>query len=286
MKEYSFLVEEKFNNRKIIDFLLCQGLSKEIVQKVKFGGVFIDGVRINNVNTLVKTSSVVKIVLPPDEANPYIAPIKKPLEIIYEDEYLLCVFKESGVLTHSSRGNDLVSLEQLVCGYMNSPFTFRAINRLDRDTSGIVLIAKDMVSACFLNKQMKAGNIMKSYYAIVEGNLPSEHFIIEKPIKRQSPLSMKRVCAEDGKHAKTEVKLIKKLPLNKTLIEATLHTGRTHQIRVHLSSIGNPLYADDLYGNKIKGKSYFLCAYKLTFNHPISNKETSLTVDISKKLPN
>ena len=103
-------------------------------------------------------------------------------------------------------------------------------------------------------------------------------FIIEKPIKRLSEDSVKRVCSEDGKYAKTIVKVVKKLPNNKFLADIELITGRTHQIRVHLSSIGYPLYGDALYGEKIEGESYQLTAYLLKFKHPFTKRRIIIAI--------
>jgi 23S rRNA pseudouridine1911/1915/1917 synthase len=159
MKEYSFIVPEKLNNIKAKDFLSLSGISSEIIQKVKFGGVIVNNKTLTNINDRLFKNDIVKIVLPPDTINPYVEKVKGDLEILYEDEYFLAVFKKQGVLTHSSKNNKLISLEQLVLGYLDYPYSFRPINRLDRDTSGIVLIAKDSLSASFLNKQMKDGLI-------------------------------------------------------------------------------------------------------------------------------
>lgn len=279
MKEYCFSVSDKFNGAKTIDFLLNNNISKEIIQKVKFGYVYLNGLKLNNINERVKVGDNVKIVMPKDIPNPFIIPIKQPLKIVFEDDYFLAVIKDKGVLTHSSRSNSAVSLEQIVCGYFDKePFTFRPINRLDRDTSGLVLIAKDMFSASMFSALMKSGEIKKTYSAVVKGKPKEKHFFIEKPIKRQSEGSMKRVCADDGERAKSECKFIKELCEDKSLMEITLHTGRTHQIRVHLSSIGLPLYADSLYGQKVENKTYSLCAKKLQFTHPFTKKEIILEI--------
>lgn len=278
MNKYSFIVPEKLNNIKAKDFLSLSGISSEIIQKVKFGGVIVNNKTLTNINDRLFENDIVKIVLPPDTINPYVKKVKGDIEILYEDEYFLAVFKKKGVLTHSSKNNKLTSLEELVLGYLDYPYSFRPINRLDRDTSGIVLIAKDSLSASFLNKQMKEGLIKKSYYAIINGCPKENHFIIEKPIKRLCPQGMKRGISEDGQYAKTECKVIKNF-VDKTLLEVFLHTGRTHQIRVHLSSIGHPLFADELYGEKEKGESYFLCAKKLCFFHPFKNEQIELSVE-------
>lgn len=274
MREYLFK-NNKFNITAI-DFLKSQKFSTQIIQKVKYGGVYVNDKLLSNINAPLKKGDKIKVVLPPDEVNPYVVPIKQKLKIIYEDEYMLAVVKEKGVLTHTSKNNCSTSLEQLIVGYFSpKPFTFRAVNRLDRDTSGIVLIAKDMYSASLLGEQMKMGEIKKTYQAVVVGRPNEKKFLIEKPIKRQDENSMKRICSIDGKYAKSECKLLK-TKNGRSLIEIKLHTGRTHQIRVHLSSIGLPLYADGLYGEKVSGQSYRLHAKGLEFMHPFKNKKLKI----------
>ncbi|MBO7149911.1 MAG: RluA family pseudouridine synthase [Clostridia bacterium] len=281
MKEFVFTVEQKFNNYKCIDFLKSISISAEIIGKVKFGGVFVGEKQLSNINERVNAGAQVKIVLPLDEPNPYITPQKSKLDIVFEDEYMLAVNKHKGVLTHSSKSNSAPSLEEMVCGYfLPNPFTFRAINRLDRDTSGIVLIAKDMLTASFLGEQMKRGEIKKTYSALVVGRPNAKHFIIEKPIKRQSENSMKRVVADDGQFAKTECFVVGETKDGFTQIDLKLHTGRTHQIRVHLSSIGLPLYADALYGEKVEEKTYTLHAKCLEFTHPFTKEHVKLICEL------
>ena len=150
MDKYTFIVEKE-NGYKALDFLKAKGISKEIIQKVKYGSVYLNNVKLNNINDKVHVGDTLHVLLPQDEINLFVRPVNAPLDIVYQDDYMIAVNKESGVLTHNSRGNDIISLDQMVCGYFApKPFTFRAINRLDRDTSGIVLIAKDMISASFL----------------------------------------------------------------------------------------------------------------------------------------
>ena len=280
MDKYTFIVEKE-NGYKALDFLKAKGISKEIIQKVKYGNVYLNNVKLNNINDKVHVGDTLHVLLPQDEINLFVKPVNAPLDIVYEDDYMIAVNKDSGVLTHTSRGNDIISLDQMVCGYFApKPFTFRAINRLDRDTSGIVLIAKDMISASFFGDLMKNGGIKKTYSAIVVGKPTKNHFFIEKPIKRQSEGSMKRVIDEQGQYAKSECKFIKELGNGLSLMDITLHTGRTHQIRVHLSSIGLPLYADSLYGQKVEGQSYTLHAKSLEFTHPFTNEQIVLSSPI------
>ena len=279
MQELVFKVDEKFNNLKACDFIKQQGVSDEIIKKVKFGGVFVNDVLLKNVNDKVYTGDTVKITLPTDSANPYITPIKGEIDVVYEDDYILAVNKPKGMLTHSSKRNQTIALDQLICGYfLPKPFTFRAINRLDKDTSGIVLIAKDIFTASLLGEQIKDGKMIKTYSALVKGAPLEDCFIIEKPIKRPNPNDIRRICASDGKYAKSECKVVKRLEDGNSIIDVKLITGRTHQIRVHLSSIGFPLYADALYGESVQDKTYSLCAKKLQFTHPITKKETTIEI--------
>ena len=280
MKEHIFIVDQKFNNYKCKDYLKSIGVSKEIILKVKCGGITVNEKVLDNVNNALKTGDRVKIVLPKDQSNPFVKGIKGDLKIVYEDEYMLAVYKPSGMPTHNSKGNALVSLDQLVCGYFApQEFTFRAVNRLDRDTSGIVLVAKDMLSCSLLGELVKRGEIKKTYLAVVDGVPKTDHFIIEKPIKREKEGSMKRVCDKDGKYAKTECFLEKQLENGLSLLKIILHTGRTHQIRVHLSDYGLPLFADALYGRAKKGKTFTLIANQLSFIHPFTNEQINLLLN-------
>lgn len=279
MDKYLFLVSKKLNNFSVKDFLLASDVSQEIIKSIKVGGIKINGILNQNINDKVYIGDKVEITLPIGEVNEFIKPIKGDLNIVYEDEYFIAVVKERGILTHSSKHDKTLSLEELTLGYFAlKPFTFRPINRLDKDTSGIIIVAKDMLSASKLNSLISEGKIKKYYKAVAVGNPNKRKFIIEKPIKRLSEDSVKRVCSEDGKYAKTIVKVVKKLPNDKFLADIELITGRTHQIRVHLSSIGYPLYADSLYGEKVNGESYDLVAYKLSFVHPFTNKKLKIEI--------
>lgn len=279
MDKYVFLVNKKLNNYTVKDFLLESGVSQEIIKSIKIGGIKVNGELNQNINDKVHIGDRVEIILPIGEVNEFIKPIKGNLKVVYEDEYFLAVIKEMGIITHSSKYDKTPSLEELVLGYFApNPFVFRPINRLDKDTLGIVIIAKDMLSASKFNDLIKNGKIEKRYKAVAVGKPKKRKIIIEKPIKRQSENSVKRVCSEDGKYAKTIVKVEKLLPDNKFLADIKLITGRTHQIRVHLSSIGYPLYGDALYGEKIEGETFSLTAYLLKFIHPFTKKRIKIEI--------
>jgi 23S rRNA pseudouridine1911/1915/1917 synthase len=272
MKEYIFTVEQKFNNYKAIDFLKSINISDQIIQKVKFGGVYHNDNLVQNINDRINAGDIIKIVLPTDTINPYITPIKGELKIVFEDEYVLAVAKERGILTHSSKSNNAISLEQLVCGYFAPQlFTFRPINRLDRDTTGIVIFAKSEYIQESLAMQMQDRTLIKEYRTIVEGILEGNG-TIDKPIKRQEGSIMLREVDEDGERAVTHYEVLQNMN-NMSLVKVILETGRTHQIRVHMSYIGHPVYNDPVYTNdKCSEFGQFLHSYSMEFIHPITKE--------------
>ena len=212
----------------------------------------------------------------PEDVSEGIPPIDMPLDIIYEDEYMIAVNKPRNMPTHPSKGNSLPTLANGVMAHFNGNHTFRSINRLDRDTSGIVLIAKDAYSAAALSSSMKKGEFKKKYIAKVEGILEQKQGIIDAPIRREAKGEMKRIVAPDGKRAITEYKVISENN-GRSIVEVILHTGRTHQIRVHFAYIGHPLCADFLYGERIEGECYSLHCYELSLPHPKTGKMITLS---------
>jgi 23S rRNA pseudouridine1911/1915/1917 synthase len=163
--------------------------------------------------------------------------------------------------------------------YFGGKHTFRSINRLDRDTSGIVLMAKDAYSAAALSASMKRGEFHKKYIAKVAGVLENKNGVIDAPIRRIAEGEMKRIVAPDGKRAVTEYKVIKESD-GESLVEVILHTGRTHQIRVHLSHIGHVIAGDELYGGRtglIPRQA--LHAYHIEFTHPATGEYMMFETD-------
>ena len=277
MTEMISRVGEDFDGAKITDYLkLSVGISVTLLKKVKYGGVFINGENVH-MRATVKAGDYVLVRLPEAESDG-ILPIEMPLDIVYEDEYLIAVNKPQNMPTHPSKGNSLPTLaEGLMAYFSGHKFVFRAINRLDRDTGGIVIVAKDAYSADILSKEMKRGGYVKKYYAVVTGVPNEDSGIINAPIERESEGSIKRCVREDGKSAITEYKTVAVSADGKrSLLEITLHTGRTHQIRVHMAFIGHPLYADFLYGERVEGETYMLQAREISFTHPITKEKLTL----------
>ena len=255
---------------RISEYLKTQlGLSATLIKRVKYGGVFLNGVNVH-MRAEVKSGDTVEIVFP-EERSEGIPPIDLPLEILYEDAQLLAVCKPRNMPTHPSKGNSLPTLANAVMHYMGKDFVFRAITRLDRDTSGIVLIAKTQYAAAKLSEDMKAGRFEKVYTAIASGVPEEKEGRIDLPIRRECEGSMKRIVADDGKRAITEYRTLSVREDGNALLSLRLLTGRTHQIRVHLSHIGHPLLGDFLYGEKTDD-GYFLHCTKMVIPHPITRE--------------
>jgi 23S rRNA pseudouridine1911/1915/1917 synthase len=275
MEILNFTVYEKSAGKKIVDFLKCEAhLSANLVKRVKFGGVSVNG----NVVTMRKILNIgdkIEIRLP-DEKSENVLPVYAALDVVFEDEYLLIVNKPKNMPTHPSRGNTLVTLANAVAYYLGKPSVFRAINRLDRDTSGLVLIAKDAYSGGILGKMMKNREIEKKYTAVISGIPKERHGIIDAKIARECENNIKRVVRDDGKRAVTEYTVVSDDGEN-AVCEITLHTGRTHQIRVHFAYIGHPLLNDFLYGEQNSQNSYTLHCSSLKFRHPVKDAEITVS---------
>ena len=158
MRKITQQVEDDFDGRLIKDFLrLKLSFSVTLIKKVKFGGVFVNGENVH-MRHLLSANDLVEVYLPTEDSA-HVLPINEPLTVLYEDEYILAVDKPTNMPTHPSKYNSLTTLANLVRAYVGEQFVFRAITRLDRDTSGIVLIAKDQISAAALSQDMKDGKI-------------------------------------------------------------------------------------------------------------------------------
>ena len=276
MNKLSRTAETKHDGIGILKFLSSElGLSATLIKRVKYGGVFVNGANVH-MRHVLHCGDTVEVYMPDNEASD-IRPIAMPLNIIYEDEHIIAVSKPSGMPTHPSRGNSLPTLAEGVVAYFApKKFVFRAVNRLDRDTSGIVLIAKDQISAARLSESMKRGGFSKTYLALISGVPSPASATVDAPIAREAEGSIKRVVREDGKRAVTEYRVLKETKDGNSVCEIKLHTGRTHQIRVHMAYIGHPLIDDFLYGERHPEHCYKLHAWKLSFPHPITNERITL----------
>ena len=219
-----------------------------------------------------------------EEDNSNIVPNGMDLDIIYEDDWLLIVNKPSGIAIHPSILHFNNSLSNGIRAYFDKiglKKKIRPVNRLDKDTSGLVIFAKcEYIQEC-LSLQMQEGILKKEYLCLVSGTINQKSGTINLPIARKEGSIMERCIDEKGKQAITHYKVIKEFK-NYSLVECRLETGRTHQIRLHMASIGHPLLGDTLYGTSSSLISrQALHSYKIKFIHPITKKE----IELIAKLP-
>lgn len=280
MERYVEAVNSVIGEMKIRDYLKGRlGLSTSLIGKVKYDNVKLNGEYVH-MRAMVKNGDVIEITLP-DEESENIEPIDIAIDIIYEDEYVIAVNKPKNMPVHPSRGNHLPTVANAIRAYVGHPFVFRAINRLDRDTSGIVLIAKDRLSGAKLYQMMKERKFGKTYLAVIEGVPQDAHGIINAPIIREYEGSIKRVVRDDGKECITEYELIETYDNGTSLVKVTPHTGRTHQIRVHMAHIGHPLVDDFLYGTRGE-ETYSLHCSSLSFPHPFTGETIVINANYPK----
>lgn len=216
-----------------------------------------------------------------------------PLEIVWEDENMAVINKPSGMLTHPTPQEISGTLvNALLYKYgenlsdLNGDMRRGIVHRLDRNTSGLIMIAKNNKTHEFLVNEMKGKCFCKKYLAIVRGVLEQDELEINSPIGRHLSQPHKQCVREDGKESLSLVKVLERLD-GATLVEVTLITGRTHQIRVHMSSIGHPVYNDTLYGfgkMKIKTEEQVLQSYKLEFTKPFTDERISLEIPRDEKI--
>ena len=217
------------------------------------------------------------------EVSENIVPTKMNLDIIYEDDYMIIINKPAGIPIHPSMSHFENTISNGVQYYFNKnniKRKIRPVNRLDKDTSGLVIFAKNEFIQESLIKQMKNKTFVKEYLAIVKGHLENFSGTINKPIKRKSDSIIEREISDDGDISITHYNVIYNFILKSfdselklSLVKFKLETGRTHQIRIHSKYIGHPLLGDYLYGKAsdlIKRQA--LHAYKINFIHPVSKK--------------
>ena len=228
---------------------------------------------------VVRENDVLTVDVTENESSLNIVPVEMELDIIYEDEYLLVVNKPRNMSVHPSIGNFDNTLANGVVWHWNENgemHKFHAVNRIDKDTSGICVIAKNQFSHGVLSEQIKNGGFVRKYKAIIHGKLEPLCGMIDKPIARECESVIKRVVSENGKIAVTEYKTLHQCG-KYSMVEVFLHTGRTHQIRVHFSHMGHPLVGDWLYGNgdeeRDVAKGHLLHAYYASFVHPYSGEK-------------
>ena len=293
-RELCYTIRDREDGIVLGQFLKAKGFSHRLAARIKAGrGLAVDGMPAH-AGYRLKAGETVEVALPEEEDSGNIVPVKLPLSIVDEDEDILVINKDAGVPIHPSQGHYDNTLANAVSWYFREKgeaFTYRVINRLDRDTTGLLILARHMLSACILSEQMAGRRIRREYRAIVLGHTPEEG-TVDSPIARAEGSTIeRRVDPEAGERAVTHYHtLLYHEEKDLSLVSLSLETGRTHQIRVHMRSIGHPLPGDFLYCPDYRyiGRQP-LHSYLLRFEHPISGKEMEFTAglpeDMERLLP-
>lgn len=286
------ILEKKVENieegTKIREYLKKElGLSTRLIRSASIDKRIFVNDEVVKMNRVLSSGEIIKIDLAKDESQD-IAPEKMDIEIVYEDDDILVVNKKPFMVVHPTKSYQSGTLANGVINYFresNQNCIVRLVSRLDMNTSGLIIIAKNQFSHGMLSKAMTENKVNKRYLAIVHGHLENKEGTIDLPIYRPEGIEngTRRVIDERGQRSITHYKVLDTFG-DSSLVECKLETGRTHQIRVHLSSLGNPIYGDTLYGygdeeeDLIKRQA--LHAYGLDFKSPRSGEELSLNSEL------
>ena len=286
MRHIEFVIDENYDSKKVIAYLRGEAkLSARLVNSLKRieNGITLNGSHIRTVDILHK-DDILAVNIPED--NSAIEAIDYPVDVVYEDDDIIVINKPAGLAMHPTHNHQGDTLANAVTAYFqkkNKNVTFRAVGRLDKSTSGLVLCALNKLAASKL-----AGNFHKTYYALAGGEFKGNG-TIDKPIYRPDPMKTLRATGETGDYAVTHWESLwtdGKI----SLLRINLETGRTHQIRVHFASEGAPLCGDDMYGSTDTriSRGALHCG-EMTLIHPVSGEQMWFKVpfpdDFNKMLP-
>ncbi|RSJ79620.1 Ribosomal large subunit pseudouridine synthase D [Streptococcus cristatus] len=260
---------------------LSRGLANE---QIKNGQILVNG-EAKKAKYAVKEGDVISYEVPEPEVVEYVAE-DLPLEIVYQDEDVAVVNKPQGMVVHPSAGHTSGTLVNALMYHIkdlsgiNGVLRPGIVHRIDKDTSGLLMIAKNDQAHLSLADELKNKKSLRKYWAIVHGNLPNDRGVIEAPIGRSEKDRKKQAVTAKGKPALTRFQVLERFG-DYTLVELQLETGRTHQIRVHMAYIGHPVAGDEVYGPRktLKGHGQFLHARTLGFTHPRTGEVMEFTAE-------
>lgn len=291
LMEFNWIVEKK-EPQQVKSFLKEQGVSKGLLAKIKFQGGKIE-VNQSVENALFKLSfgDQVKITIPDEGEHETLLVDDVPIDIVFEDDHYLVVNKPAGVASIPAQYHPNGTMANRVKAYYKAQQyknqVIHVVTRLDRDTTGLMLFAKHGFAHAMLDQELRKKEVIKIYQALVGGRVSElkDHDSIQLPIGRDLSSILKRTIVEGGQQAETEYWLMKR-KADEALVNIQLHTGRTHQIRVHFEAIGCPLLGDDMYGGKMDSgilRQALHCC-QLSFIHPFTKQRLDLTSSLAEDM--
>lgn len=290
-RTFTYKITEEDAGKTVGTFLLEHEYTPTCIKFLKkaAGLITVNGVW-EFVNKPLKENDILKTVFLDEESSENVPSVEMHLDIVYEDEDILVLNKMANLPIHPTKGYEYTNLANGVVYYYEKqgiPFVFRSVNRIDKDTTGLVIIAKNMLSGSILGESMRNRGIHRTYLAVTEGELP-EKGTIDLPIGRRDGSAVERCIDENGAKAVTHYERLK-YKNGHSLAKVSLETGRTHQIRLHMRAIGHPLPADVLYNPNFQViRRHALHSWKLEFEHPITKEkmyfEQELPEDMKKIL--
>ena len=283
-RTFHYTISTEYNEQTLLSFLKHKNYSSQIITHLKRteNGILLNG-EWGRVRDILHTGDMLIINLIETESSENIIPTNLPLDIVYEDEDILIVNKPADMPIHPSQGNYDNTLANAVAYYYQQKgesFTYRCINRLDRDTTGLLIVAKHMYSASFLSEMVAKREIHREYLALATGEVPKSGTIVASIGRVDGSTIERHVDEAHGDYACTHYK---RLIYNNgySLVSLKLETGRTHQIRVHMKHIGHPLPGDFLYNPDYSViKRQALHSHRLFFKHPITGESLEFVADL------
>ena len=291
MEETILIVHKESENKRIDKYLseVLNGKSRSYIQ----GLIEKENIKVNNEtiksNYKLKENDEILISMP-EAIELEVVAEDIPLDILYEDNDVIVINKPQGMVVHPAPGNYTKTLVNALLYHCKDLSTINGVirpgivHRIDKDTTGVLVVAKNDEAHNFLSSQLQNHSMKREYIALVEGRLKEDIGTINKPIGRNKRDRLKMGIVDDGKRAVTHYEVLERYK-NTTLIKCVLETGRTHQIRVHMASIGHPLVGDEVYGFKkqrFKLKGQVLHAKTLGFIHPKTKEYMEFTTDLPK----
>lgn len=282
--KWTFSHEEPMS---VLAYLRTLDLPRRFITRLKFegGDIQVNGQSVTVRKTL-QAGDVIRLQAPIEYGHETVPPSFEPIDVVYEDRDILVVNKPMDVVSIPSRRDPDTSMANRIKGYYVSQGyqdqVIHIVTRLDRDTTGLMMIAKHRLAHAWMDRQIQEGHLQKFYYAISQKTDWDKHHLIDAPIARTDDSIINRRVHESGQSAQTEYWLQEQFE-DSSLLKLQLHTGRTHQIRVHLTHLGGPLVGDDLYGGRLEApltRQALHCG-ELIFYQPFSKERLHLTLPLA-----